>query len=156
MADVVTQHDILSLVSPRTAAALTSIVAGGGADNVAITGVAIDRAARGLPRTAALTFAFTAVLAAGATLTLKGVTIQHSADGATWTDYSAYADPGVVATGPAGGGTVTGQVTIGLRMSGAMQFVRFVFTPDLSAANTDTAIVAAVAVLAGFDRLPAP
>ena len=62
----------------------------------------------------------------------------------------------MVATGPTGGGTVTGQLQLRSQMSGARDFVRVVFTPTLNNTVADTATVAAVLVLAGFSRLPAP
>ncbi|MFY9293999.1 MAG: hypothetical protein WAP03_25390 [Methylorubrum rhodinum] len=155
MADSVTQHNIAALLSVRIAAALVAIVAGAGGDNGAVTGLSLDRVALKLPRSAALTIAFSATLAANATLALKGVKVQHRDEGGGWSDFATFADPGVVATGPVGGGTVHGQVTVPVDLDGARQHIRLVFTPDLSAANTDTVTIGAVAALGGFDRLPA-
>lgn len=150
--DMVTQHNIAAIVSPRLAAAFAAIVAGSGADNAPVTGVTLDRVALKLPRNAEICIPFTAVLAAAATLTIKNVKVQDSADGTTFADYLAFADPGVVATGA---GTVNGQVNLPASLNGARQYVRVLLTPDLSAANTDTVAIGAIAVLAGFDRLPA-
>lgn len=156
MADNVTQHNIAAYLSVRIAAVLAAIVAGSAGDNAAVNGLALDRVALKLPRNVEFSIPFSATLAVGATLTLKGLKLQHSDDGAAWSDFVSFADPGVVATGPAGGGVVNGQVNVASGISGAKQYLRFVFTPDLSAANTDAVVIGAVAVLAGFDRLPAP
>lgn len=155
MADIVTQHNIAAYLSVRIAAAFAAIVAGSAADNAAVNGLALDRVALKLPHSIEISVPFSATLAANATLTLKWVKLQHSDDGAAWSDFASFADPGVVATGPAGGGTVHGQVNFPAGIGGTRQYLRVVFTPDLSAANTDSVVIGAVAVLAGFDRLPA-
>lgn len=152
----VIQTDIHSVVSARLASAITSITAGGAGDNTAIVGVVIDRQALGVPLNADLVLAFDATLAATATLALTAVKIEDSADGANWADYAVFTNPGVVATGPAGGGNVKGQLRLGVNLSSARRYIRVDFTPDLSAANTDKALVTALLVLAGFDALPSP
>ncbi|TMI98481.1 MAG: hypothetical protein E6G97_25930 [Alphaproteobacteria bacterium] len=150
------QKDIASILTPKIGAAITSLTAGGGGDNTAVVGLTIDRAALGLPLCAQLTIAWEAVLAAAATLTLKNVLIEQSADGTNWdaTAYKTFTDPGVVATGPGGGGTVRGATEFSVDLQSAKQFVRVKHTPDLSAANTDTAKTSPVWNFAGFDRLP--
>lgn len=153
------QTDIHSVISARIASAITAATAGGTGDNTAITGVTIDRAAFASgqpPLNADLLLGFDTTLAAAATLSLKTVKIQDSADGSTWADYLAFTDPGVVATGPGGGGNVKGVTRLGVNLSSARRYVRAVFTPDLSAANTDTASVFALLVFAGFDSIPSP
>lgn len=154
---IVLQKDVKSLLRPRAACVNTAVTAGGAGDNTAITGVAIDRlATAGLPLNAQIVIYWTATLAQAATLTVKTVKVQDSADGSTWADFATYADPGVVSTGPTGGGTLTDVLEIaGSDLSSARRYVRLVFTPDLSAANTDTARIGAILNLAGFDRLPA-
>ena len=156
MADMVTQKDIASLLTPRLASPFAALAAGGSGNGVVVAGPAIQRSLLGMPRSAALVLAFSATLAAGKTLGLTQVQIQDSADGVTFTTYTTYTDPGVVATGPTGGGTVTGQLQLRSQMSGARDFVRVVFTPTLNNTAADTATVAALLVLAGFSRLPAP
>lgn len=155
----VIQTDIHSVISARIASAFTAVTAGGAGDDTAVTGSTIDRAsfASGQPPLCAdLQLAFSAVLAAAATLTLKTVKIQDSADGTNWADYFTFTDPGVVATGPGGGGTVPGVTRLGVNLSSARRYVRAVFTPDLSAAATDTANVVALMEFAGFDSIPSP
>lgn len=153
---IVLQKDVKSLVLPKLATAFTAATAGGSGDDTAITGVTIDRfATSGIPLNAQVVILWTATLAATKTLTLKTVKVQDSADNSNWTDFATFANPGVVATGPGGGGTVSGVTEIpGVDLSSARRYVRLVFTPDLNAANTDTATVVGMFNLAGFDRLP--
>jgi len=154
---IVLQKDVKSLVRPRAACINTAITAGGAGDNTAITGASIDRfTSAGIPLNAQIVLYWTVTLAQAATLTLKTVKLQDSADGSNWADFASYADPGVVSTGPTGGGTLTDVLEIaGADLSSARRYVRLLFTPDLSAASADTARVGAIFNLAGFDRLPA-
>jgi len=160
MSDIVPQHNVGALLRSAIASAFVSATAGGTGDNTAVTGLTVDRID---PNTGSLagsvrfSVAWQAVLAAAATLTLKTVKIEQSSDNSTWdsTAYITFTDPGVVATGPGGGGTVRGVTAFDADLSSAKRYVRIDFTPDLSAANTDTASLSATATLAGSDRLPA-
>jgi hypothetical protein len=126
--------------------------AGGAGDATELDGRYIDRSGY---LSAKLTVAFKAVLGDGETLSIAA-NLQDDADGAgVGTDFGGAFASAVVATGPGGGGTVEGQVELDFDLSGARQYVRAQFTPDLSAANTDTAIIAAVLVLGGADEIPA-
>ncbi len=151
----VENKNIGSKIAVRRAAANTAITAGGGGDNTQVTGVIIDRAALGWPQSCVVAIPFSAVLAAAATLSLAA-TVQ-SGNAANLSDATTLATRanGVVATGPGGGGTVTGEVEIDVDLSGAGRYVRVNFTPDLSAANTDTAALSAVMAFGGAIRLPA-
>ncbi len=143
-----------SLISVQRAAANAAATAGGTGDATAVTGVIIDRAALRWPQSAVFAIPFTTTLAAAATLSLVA-TIQDG-DASNLSDAATFASfaSAVVATGPAGGGTVTGVVEINVNLRGAKRYLRLNFTPDLSAANTDTAALSGVAVFGGFDRLP--
>lgn len=156
MSDFVTQRNIAALVSSRIASAISALTAGGTGDATAVAGIVIDRKAIGMPLNAVLTLAFTAVLAATKTLSFGTVKIQDSADGTTFADFLTFTDPGVVATGPTGGATVNGQVNLAANLAGARQYLKVLFTPDLSASSTDTANAVAILGFAGFDRLPSP
>lgn len=142
-------------IAVRRAAANTAITAGGGGDNTAVSGVIHDRAALGNALSAVLAIPFTATLGAGNTLTISGVIQEGDAanlsDAATLQTIAAT----VVATGPSGGGTVTGTFEVDVPLAGAGRYVRANFTPDLDRANTDTAALSAVLVFGGADRLPA-
>ncbi|MDB5358857.1 MAG: hypothetical protein JWO51_154 [Rhodospirillales bacterium] len=93
---------------------------------------------------------YTAVLAATKTLSIASNLASSLLGGA---DAGVAFGPAlaatVVATGPGGGGTVAGVVELDFDLSGADQFVRNLFTPDLSATATDTASLSAVYVLSG-------
>lgn len=158
MTSIVMQHNVAAFLKAALASAFTSLTAAGTGDNTAVTGATVDRhhpSTGSLAGSAQFVIAWSAVLAATKTLSLKAVKIEHSADGTNWSDYTTAADIGVVATGPTGGGTVSGVSTLPIDLSSAKQFVRIDFTPDLSATGTDTANAVATATLSGFDRLPA-
>lgn len=157
MADIVTQHSMAELLTAKIASAFAAATAGGTGDNTAVTGLAIDRFATGaLAGNVEFILAYQATLAAAATLSLKTIKIEQGDDGTNWdaTAYQTFTDA-VVATGKTGGSTERGALKLKVDLGSAKRFVRIDFTPDLSAANTDTASVVAVANLAGFDRLPA-
>jgi hypothetical protein len=132
--------------------------AGGSGDATEVDGAWIDRIpASGGVRvdSAKLVIAYTATLAQGATLKF-GVQFQDatSSGGAGAADFSDTVASTTVATGPTGGGTVTGTVEIDINLGAAREFFRAQITPDLSAANTDTCEWAAMAIL--FDRYRSP
>lgn len=141
-------------VKVHRAAANTAITAGGGGDSTLVTGVIIDRAAFGWPESAVFAIPFTTTLAAAATLTVTPVIQEGNA--ANLSDAANLVAPGaqVVATGPVGGGTVTGEYDLNVSLRGAGRYVRCNFTPDLSAGATDTAALSAVLVTGGANRLP--
>ena len=151
MADV---RDLHSVATVRRAAANTAVTAGGAGDNTLVTGVIIDRAALGWPKSLVAAIPFTTTLAQAATLSI-GYTLQHG-DAANLSDAATFATANlaVVATGGVGGSTETGTFEVGVNIEGARRYVRLNFTPDLSAGGTDTAALSAVLVFAGADRLP--
>jgi hypothetical protein len=136
------------------AGANLAITAGAGQDGQAQTGVIIDRAAFRWANSAVVALPYTATLAANETLSV-GITVQDG-DNSGLSDVGTFRTlpSGVVATGPSGGGTVSGVVEFNIGLGGAKRYVRVNYTPDLSRANTDTAALSVVAVLAGSDRLP--
>jgi hypothetical protein len=146
-------RDLDTSIKVKRAATNTSVTAGGTGDATEVAGVAIQRTVIGLPRSAVFAIPFTATLAATKTLSIACI-VEHSSAAA-----SGYADlvnvaSAVVATGATGGSTETGCVEIGVDLSGAKDYVRIRFTPDLSATATDTAALSAVAVLGSFQELP--
>lgn len=146
-----TMRDVHSEITVRRAAANTAATAGGAGDNTAVTGVIIDRAALGWAESVVVAIPFTTTLASAQTLSVNW-TLQHGEDSGL-SDAATLATSGaaVVATGA---GTVAGVVEAGVSLRGARRYVRLNFTPDLSAANTDTAALSAVLVFAGANRLP--
>lgn len=151
MSDMVLQRNVAQLVTTRLGSAFTSVTAGGAGDNTAILGTAIQRSLIGLPSTVALALLFTGTLAATKTLSFLNCKIQHSDDGTTWTDFLLFTDPGIVASAT---GANAGQLQLGASLNGAKDYVRVVYTPDLSNTVTDTATVAAALVFAGARALP--
>lgn len=133
------------------AAAGGRLVAGGTGDNTEITGATINLASLAA-RPASVVFEVfgRGVLAATATLAIAAK-IEYSADGSTnWTDLVASATV-LTLTGGSGGTTELGVGRIGVDLiKENVNYIRIKMTPNLSAANTDTAEVSAVAV---FDAL---
>lgn len=147
--------DPASVMKAVIASTIQDVTAGATPDNHAVTGLTIDREASHMPLAAVLAILFEAVLAASKTLSIKSVSIQHSDDGATnWATYLSFNDPGVVATGQSGGSTERGQFQISANLSSAKRYIRVMFTPDLSAANTDTCEVVSELIFTGFDTIP--
>lgn len=126
-------------------------VAAGTGDNTAITGAAINRLGY-----SSVQFAIVAkaVLAATKTLSIAAA-YQESADGSSWDTAVTLQAATVALTGGDGGTTEMGVVKFDLSLANKKQYIRFNFTPDLSATGTDTFQVGAVAVLGGADKLPA-
>lgn len=132
------------------AAAAGRLVAGGTGDNTEIVGATINLATLAA-RPASVVFEVVgrAVLAATATLVIAAE-VEGSSDGTTWVDLVASATV-LTLTGGAGGTTELGAGRIGVDLiQSNASFIRLKMTPNLSAANTDTAEVASVAV---FDAL---
>ena len=143
------------LITVRRAAANTAVTAGGGGDNAEVAGVIIDRAAIGFPQSCVVAIPFTATLAATQTLTIAWDIDEGNASNLSDAEVLTSQTAQLVATGPAGGGTVTGTFEANVSLAGAGRYVRLNFTPTLSAANTDTAALSAVIAFGGADRLPA-
>jgi hypothetical protein len=152
--DQVFFRDLADLTLPIAAGAAATATAGGAGDNTARTGLQIDRNAYGVALGAMIVVGYTATLAAAATLTVKSCRIEDSADGTNWASYLSFADPGVVSTGGTGGTTNNGAVVLQADLGAARRYVRFDYTPDLSAAGTDTLRDQAIAILHGLGRLP--
>jgi hypothetical protein len=147
-------RNIGALVAVLRASANAAATAGGSGDAAAVTGVIFDRLENGTPQSGVLAIPYTATLAEGETLSI-GYTVQSgNADDLADATTLKTAVSAVVATGPSGGGTVSGTFEVDLLLSGAGRYMRANFTPDLSASGTDTAALSSVMVLGGFDRLP--
>lgn len=135
------------------AAAGGRLVAGGTGDNTEIVGPAINLAALAA-RPASVVFEVfgRGVLAATATLAIAAE-LEYSADGSTnWTDLVASSTV-LTLTGGSGGTTELGVGRIGADLiQENVNFIRIKMTPNLSAANTDTAEVSAVAVFSGLSK----
>jgi hypothetical protein len=130
----------------------TAATAGGSGDNTEVDGATINRATLAY-KAESIVFEvpLRAVLGAGESCTLTA-NLQDSADGSTWADITT---PAVILTiSSAGGGTVTGVGRLGYNLTAARQYVRSQATPNLSRANTDTAVMGAgVAVFGGIQNI---
>lgn len=146
-------RDIGAQIVGRVCAVPDEATAGGSGDDAEVDGEWIDRQGY---LSGKLIIAFEATLADGETLSI-GSNFQDASDssGTGAADFGDAEASAVRATGGSGGSTEKGQVEIDIDLSGAKQFVRAQFTPDLSAAGTDTAKLAAVLVLGGADEVPA-
>ncbi len=147
-----TNRDIGAYITSRAAGAVQA-TAGGAGDAAEVDGPYIDRIGF---QSGKLVIAFQATLGDGETLSI-GANLQDAVDaaGTGVADFEDALPSAVVATGPSGGGTVHGTAELDVNLAGARPFVRAQFTPDLSRANTDVAIVSAALVLGGAERLPA-
>lgn len=154
--DMVVQKNIGSIVTVLNGSTSNSLTAAGSGDNTAKTGIAIDRQGRGLgmPFSAIASVLFDATLASGSTMTIA-ITVSDSADNSTFASY-ATESAATVATGPSGGGVVSGSHSLNVDLSSAKRYVRVDHVPDLTRGGTDTAVTRAVATIAGWDRLAAP
>lgn len=141
-----TIHNFAATCAARNGGQL-SITAGAGQDGVEQTGPTLDKLDTGAGPTGniaqfgsgRLDIDWTVTLAATKTLSL-GVKIQDSADGANWNTAVVLKAPTVVSTGvqTATRGVTSYQFDLGRRY----RYFRFLITPDLSAADTDTALLA--------------
>ena len=153
MGNFAENHNIGQAIATPYVSKPTAIVAAGAGDNTAITGAIIDRYAIDDPLSVHVALQFSATLAAAATLTFKTAVVQDGddsglSDAATFSELET-SSGSVVATGPGGGGTVTGSKEYDVNLEGAKRYIRINYTPDLSAGATDTAGVHAVAVFGG-------
>jgi hypothetical protein len=172
MSDIVLLKNLGALIDVKSVFAPTlSWTAAGGADSATFTSSSIDRqgfATGSMPRSMDVDVFYATTLGSGQTLSLY-LEVDSSPDNATWTPYVTEA-PAVIATGPSGGGAVTGvyRMTVqstadnpspgpGVGLSGAQRYIRVLGIPHLSRTGTDTAQIQAVGlVFGGFDQLPAP
>jgi hypothetical protein len=178
MADIVLQKNIGALIDVKPLLPVLSWTAGGSSDSVTWTGAAIDRGGFGegaggltatpMPYSADVDIIYSATLGSGATLAFN-FDLQTSPDNSTWTDYATVA-AATIATGPSGGGAVSGVQRLvlsatanpnapsrmaGVDLTNAQRYVRLLALPHLSRTGTDTAVIVGVGIFAGFDRLPA-
>jgi hypothetical protein len=158
--NIVVNKDIGAVVDLVRIGAASSVTAGGAGDNTAVVGTWLDRENLGsgysggsIPMSALVSIAYSAVLAAGQNLTMA-LLVEDSVDGVTPNAYQTIA--AVQAAISAAGGTVNGQIGFHVNLGSARRFVRFSWTPNLSAASIDTASVFPMCALGGFDRLPSP
>jgi hypothetical protein len=131
------------------ATANLAITAAAGQDNVAQTGIAVDRSAFGFPSNGMVAFSGVATLAANKKLSLKSVSLITSAAAnmgspttlQTWADADVITDSGAGTTA----GPWTKKYALG-NLAGALQYIQLAYTADLNATSTDTCTISAVFV----------
>jgi hypothetical protein len=133
----------------NVACGATRATAAGAGDNTAVTGAGIDRLGY---NSAKFTVAYKTSLTAAATLSLQ-CEYQTSADNSSWDTAVVLQALTVVKTGAVS--AFVGDLSFNLDLESLKRYVRFNFTPDLSAGATDTVDAAAVATLGGPNALPA-
>jgi hypothetical protein len=126
-----------------------SITAGGTGDDTALTGASIDRLGYG---STSFVIAYKTTLAASETLSFAAE-YQVSSDNSNWDTAVTLQAATVARTGAVTNGQ--GVVKFDVNLEGLKRYIRFNFTPNLSRANTDTAVVYGTAILGGADLLPA-
>jgi hypothetical protein len=144
-------HNIGAFLKALVCGAFTATAAGTG-DNTAVTGQTIDRSGY---QSAKLVFGAVTTLTDAKALKLA-VEYQTSVlgDGSDWqTAVPLLASTALVTS--SGGTTEHPTWTYDIDLTGLPRYVRFNFTPDLTASNTDTASGALSVVLGGATTTPA-
>lgn len=133
-------------------AAISTATAGGTGDATEVDGAYIDR--QGFDSLKVL-IAYKTTLAQGKTLSIAAnLQDATSSGGSGVADFGDAMASAVVGTGGTGGSTETGVVELDFDISGANQYVRVQYTPDMNASGTDTATLAAVYILGGAQVQP--
>jgi hypothetical protein len=141
-------HELFDSVAAHPCGAARA-TAGGAGDNTAVTGQTIDT--DGFDGDCMLVISGKAALADTESLSIA-CELQESADGSSWDTAEAIETSTVVVTS-AGGTTehIARQYQVDLQGGGQARkrYIRFNFTPNLSASGTDTADLSACAILSG-------
>jgi hypothetical protein len=142
--NIVLQRNIGALV------ALVTSVRPQSSGAATINGVAIDRFAHNLSGSCVLEQTVGAI--SGAPTTSSVVTkLQHSPDGTTWSDFQI----GGATQQTAAATAQNTEQSVAIELTDANRFVRAVTTVAFTGGTSPAALVAALLVLAGQDRLPA-
>lgn len=146
--------DIKAVLFSMFALQSTSATAGGSGDATEVNGTTIDLTqVPGSPNSVVFELPFRAVLGAANTGKITA-NLQDSPNGSDWTDITAPADI-LLLTGKSGGSTELGVARIGFDLTKARRYIRIQATPDLSAANTDTAVMGGgVATFGWLNEVP--
>lgn len=110
--------------------------AGSTGDATKVTSVEIDHAGYD---SALIIVQGTTTLAATETLSITLATTESATSGGSFTAKETLANAVAIATGEAGGSTEAGYVAYPIDIAGYDRYFKVELTPDLSAANTDTA-----------------
>ena len=181
MVGIVNQKNIGALIDVKALSSFLAWTAAGASDNVTWTGITIDRQAfanGSMPLSMDASVVWGAKISASGSSISLAMQVQDSPDGTNWSDFATSASTALYTAGTSGGaafgtyrmtrsnadnpavtynpnsGGLTQSPSIGL--SSARRYIRINFVPDMSGAGTDTAVMMAYGVFAGFDLLPAP
>ncbi len=173
MSNIILQTNIGSLIDERVLSSSLSFTAGGASDGAQFVGLPIDRASfspDNWAMVADIIVAYSATLGSGNVLSVSANAGTGPSATGPFGTFASWASA-VVATGPSGGGRVTGVYrlnsstqmnadappgTPGVSLKPAARYIKVNYTPTLSATGTDTAITWAIGVFAGWPALPAP
>jgi hypothetical protein len=135
------------------AAGAVYATAGGAGDATELDGPWIDRQGY---LSCKLVIHYKATLAEDKVLNLAANLQDATAsDGTGAADFGTAVAAADVATGGSGGSTEEGVIVADFNLDPANQYIRAQFTPNMDAADTDVAIVAAAIILGGARQLPA-
>lgn len=143
------QNSNIGAAIKSVACGAARVTAGGAGDNTAVTGATIDRLGYDSCEVSVL---YKTTLASSETLQLA-IEYQESADGSSWDTAVALQAATTAQTGVQT--NKVGIVTHEVDLRAKKRYIRFNYTPNLSASGTDTADTAAVCVLGGAKTLPA-
>lgn len=150
-----TGRDIGEEVITKQAYLATASVAAGTGDATEIDGTTINRAALGnMYESCKLTIIGAATLASGLLITLVA-NLQDSADGSTWADFGTALALTTAGTGGSGGDEQQFDIDLDNDIRPAKQYLRAQVTSNLTATQTDTALVSGVLVFGGGQVNPA-
>lgn len=145
------QLGVGNYITSRRALNINTVTAGGGADNVAQNGIAINRLGF---LSMLVNVLITAALASAQSVAVA-CKVQDSADGSTdWQDLAGASGSSAVSVTVSDGADENGLLEMNVNLAGARKFVRIVVTPNCSAANTDTATIGGIVNLGGSDVTP--
>lgn len=142
MNGIAERYDIAAFVQTEMAVSVTTVTAGGDKDGVYFdtASIIIDRHSIQNPQSAEIAVPIFPTLASGQTAKVK-IKVQDSDESAgTYADYDESDETTIGESG------VQALVKFATNLVGAKQFIKIALKVTLSAANTDTAVVAALGV----------
>jgi hypothetical protein len=139
----------IGALTKNVACGAARVTAAGAGDNTAVTGASIDRLGY---ESCKVTVAYKTTLGASETLQFA-IEYQESDDNSSWGTATALQAATTAKTGSAT--NAVGEVSHDLNLGGKKRYIRFNYTPNLSAGASDTADTACVCTLGGARTLPA-
>ncbi len=148
-------HDLFENVKVLAMGCAVSATAGGAGDNTELVGEILDRQGY---ESCMIAVPYKAALGTAESLSLA-LTVEESLDGVTFDAAAVLLASTAVAT-QAAAGTCQDVYFLKVNLSGVgaprKRYLRFNLTPNLSRANTDTAILSALVILGGAQNKATP